>query len=346
MLGLAGPYSQINREGIPLIRGLSAVNGLTYVPGTWIESMQLNKGTGSVVNGFESIAGQINVELRKPDQTDRLYLNLYGNEGGRLEGNLHFSHRIRNSKWATATLLHAKNRNFEFDRNNDGFQDNLLSNHVILLNRWKYTGEKLRTQFGINYTDIDENGGQLNFDPDLDALTTQRWGMQQQVNKWDVWGKIGMVFPNYPWRTFGLQLNALQYDQKAFFGLNTYSGFQRGLYSNFIYQTILGNTNHKVSSGASFVLDDYDEQFYNFDFARTEQTAGAYVEYTYSGSEKIALVAGLRADYNNIYGAFVTPRLHVSIFTGRINCDSNVCRQGTANPKHYGRTHGDYGKLL
>ncbi|MBN1597015.1 MAG: carboxypeptidase-like regulatory domain-containing protein [Bacteroidales bacterium] len=98
MLGLAGPYTQIMRENMPDIRGLSAIYGLTYVPGTWIESIQLNKGTGSVVNGYESLAGQINVELRKPEEADRLYLNTYGNQEGRVEVNTAFARRFDDGK--------------------------------------------------------------------------------------------------------------------------------------------------------------------------------------------------------------------------------------------------------
>lgn len=91
MLGLAGPYSQIMRENMPDVRGLSSIQGLTYTPGTWVEAIQLNKGTGSVVNGYESIAGQINVNLRNPANMDRLYLNSYVNQMGRLELNANLS---------------------------------------------------------------------------------------------------------------------------------------------------------------------------------------------------------------------------------------------------------------
>src|SRR5687768_3634343 len=89
MLGLAGPYTLITRENIPDARGLSAVTGLTFTPGTWIEGMQLSKGTGSVVNGYESVAGQINVEWRKPfeEKEEKWHLNMYQNTQGRTEGN-------------------------------------------------------------------------------------------------------------------------------------------------------------------------------------------------------------------------------------------------------------------
>ena len=66
MLGLESPYLLITEENIPMIRGASQVYGLSFIPGTWVESIQITKGAGSVINGFESISGQINTELLKP----------------------------------------------------------------------------------------------------------------------------------------------------------------------------------------------------------------------------------------------------------------------------------------
>ena len=125
MLGLAGPYIQITRENIPFVRGLAANTGLTYVPGTWVEGMQLSKGTGSVVNGFESTTGQINIELRKPETADRAYLNFYASEGGRFEANANFAFEV-DDKWSTALLLHGNRLKKEWDRNEDGFRDHAI----------------------------------------------------------------------------------------------------------------------------------------------------------------------------------------------------------------------------
>jgi len=119
MLGLTGPYIQINRENMPDVRGISSLYGLTYIPGTWVESIQLNKGAGSVINGYESIAGQINVNLRNPASMDKLYANVYANEGGRLEANLNLKKDV-GSKWGTALLLHGKSNSIKNDRNKDG----------------------------------------------------------------------------------------------------------------------------------------------------------------------------------------------------------------------------------
>ena len=312
MLGLAGPYTQITRENMPNIRGLSAVYGLTYVPGTWVEGIQLNKGTGSVVNGYESIAGQINVELRKPESAERLYLNVYGNEGGRFEANANFAQRFKKEKWSTALLLHGKNNAIKWDRNNDGFLDNPLSNHFIGLNRWKYIGpEGMRMQFGMKGTYIDNTGGQTDFVPSRDALTTNKWGMHMNVQRFEGWTKIGRVFEQMPWKTVGLQLSGASHQQDSYFGMNDYDATQHTFYANLLYQSIFSNTNHKFKTGASFQYDDYKEVLNDTAYNRTEMVPGAYFEYTYNHMDKFNAVAGIRADYHNLFGAFVTPRLHL-----------------------------------
>ena len=137
MLGLAGPYVQIMRENMPDVRGLSALYGLTYVPGTWIEGIQLNMGAGSVVNGYESITGQINVELRKPENSDKLFLNLYGNSDGRMEANVMTAYPI-GKKWSGGLLLHGNSRPFQLDHNEDGFVDHPTGNQVVAIQRFKY----------------------------------------------------------------------------------------------------------------------------------------------------------------------------------------------------------------
>ena len=79
MLGLSGQYAQITKENMPYMRGLAGNYGLTFIPGTWIQSIQLSKGAGSVVNGYESFTGQINTELQNPEHSDKVNFNAYTN---------------------------------------------------------------------------------------------------------------------------------------------------------------------------------------------------------------------------------------------------------------------------
>jgi len=311
MLGLAGPYTQITRENIPDVRGISAIYGLSYIPGPWIESVQLIKGTGSVANGYESIAGQINVELRKPESMDKLYLNAYANEGGRIEANVNLQQDIA-KRWTTGLLLHASNNSIKHDRNEDGFLDHPLSEQYIILNRWKFSSNNgLHFQTGAKGTYIDKIGGQLDFNPENDEGTTNAWGMHLLMKRLEGWTKIGKVNLKKPYQSIGFQMAGALHRQHSFFGLNQYEAGQNTFYSNLLFQSIIGNTNHKYRTGFSFQYDDYKEELNSTKYDRIEYVPGVFFEYTYSYLKKFNLVAGLRTDYHNSFGVFVTPRLHM-----------------------------------
>ncbi len=310
MLGLAGPYVQIMRENIPEIRGLAAIQGLAFTPGTWIESIQMNLGMGSVVNGFESFSGQINTELRKSDEGDKLSANIYANQGGRLEANVHMRYQL-NENVSTAALLHGSLLQSENDRNNDNFLDNPFFKSLIALNRWKwYLKNNWRLQLGIKGTLLEKEGG---FTPNLDLGNA--WRSSVDTKRLDAWTKIGRVFPERPYASMGLQLAASIHDQDAGFGPDSdkrnFDAQHNSLYANFIYQSILGTTDHKFKTGVSFQHDAIDEFVQEIDYSRNESAVGAFWEYTYTHMDKFTLVLGVRGDYHNQYDFFATPRLNL-----------------------------------
>jgi outer membrane receptor for ferrienterochelin and colicins len=311
MLGLAGPYVQITRENMPDVRGLSALYGLTYIPGSWIEGIQLNMGAGSVVNGFESISGQINVELRKPENSDKLYLNLYGNSDGRMEANVLTSYHM-NENWSGSLLLHGNSRPFQLDHNDDGFADHPTGNQLVALKRFKYSGENgLQSQMGFKFTWLDQVGGQTGFNPDRPREQQAFWGSHMNTRRLEAWAKLGKVSEDKPFTSMGFQLAGVLHLQDAFFGPTDYLADHQSLYSNLIYQSILGNTNHQYRTGLSFQADSYDETVGNTGYQRRELVPGAFLEYTFNHLDIFTAVAGIRADYHNIYGGFFTPRLHL-----------------------------------
>ncbi len=315
MLGLAGPYVQITRELLPDIRGLSALYGLTYIPGPWISSIQLVKGSGSVVNGFEGMAGQINVELRKPESSESLYLNAYGNEGGRFEANATTSHSL-NERWHTALLLNGRYQRAKWDRNEDSFLDNPLLEAFTAVNRWKYTGPNgLNSQFGIKGTIIDQQSGQLDYDPQP-ATEQGAWGAPMETKRLEGWAKIGKVFPERPYSSLGWQFTGALHDQEARFGRRDYDAYQQSIFSNLIYQSIIGNADHQFKTGLSLQWDQFSETFDSSTYERNEIVPGAFFEYTFSSDERFTAVAGLRADHHNQYGFFLTPRLHLRYAPG------------------------------
>lgn len=312
MLGLTSPYILITQENIPSVRGASQAFGLTYTPGTWIESIQITKGTGSVVNGFESITGQINAELKKPLNDDKLYVNLYSSLNGRLELNTQFSQKV-SDKWSTNLFVHGNMRTAEIDENNDNFLDAPLAKQINIMNRWQFTDTKKGWVSFVNfrYLKDDKLIGEVDFDPDVHKLTTAKYGSEINTERFDVSTKIGYVFPETPYKSIGFQTAYSNHDQGSYYGLNVYDINHKSLYTNLIYNSILGNTLHKFKTGVSYTHDTYDELVMAQDYGRVENSLGGFFEYSYDNLEKFSLVAGLRIDTHNLLGTFLTPRLHI-----------------------------------
>ncbi len=311
LLGLAGIYTQLTVENLPGPRGIATPLGLNSIAGPWVESIQLIKGTGSVVNGFESIAGQINVELKKPQTSEKLYLNGYINSMGKTDVNLNWAHKI-NSKWSTGFLLHDDFLNSKQDFNKDGFKDLPTGNQFNGVHRWQYLGENgLMAHFGVKALVDDKTGGELDYQASKDKLSTNNYGLGIKTNRYEVFGKIGYVFPEKMHKSIGLQLSAFDHKQDAYFGLTQYDARQKNFYSNLIYQSRINSDVHKFKAGLSFLYDQYKEQLQATPYDRKEVIPGAFGEYTYAPGDKLDLVAGIRADHNSLYGWFATPRLNI-----------------------------------
>ena len=311
LLGLSGNYTQITTENVPEIRGLSSSYGLTFIPGTWIQSIQVTKGAGSVANGFESIAGQINIEEKKTENTEKLFANLYANNLGRLETSLDFSKKL-NDKWSTALLTHANQTNTKTDENKDGFLDNPIGKQFNVINRWLYENEKgLETQFIVKALNDNRQAGQTDFNPSTDKLTTNKYGVGIDVQQYNFTGKLGYLFPQSKYKSIGFIFSATNFNNNSYYGLNKYDGKQNSIYANLIYQSIIGTTTHKFRAGLSFVNDNYNETFNTKNFQRKEIATGTFFEYTYTPNTKLTAVAGFRLDHHNEYGFLATPRLHL-----------------------------------
>lgn len=310
MLGLAGVYSQLMFENLPGIRGLSSTYGLTYVPGTWMESIQISKGSSSVLQGYESTTGQINIEYKKPQRSEILFLNLFANSEGRLEANMNSAVDLGDS-WSTMLLGHVSTQQLEIDHNGNTFLDVPLGTQVNFMNRWNHELEDRRhVQFGIHVLSDNRYGGQTFFDRQTDRGTTNAWGMESITTRLQGFLKAGFYLPNTLQSSVGFMAVGTWYDQDSYYGLNNYTGEQKSLYTNLVYQSILGNTNHRINTGVSYSLDSYDERFNTGLMSRTESVPGVFGEYTYSWPDIFTLILGLRADHHSLHDWFVTPRMH------------------------------------
>ena len=316
LLGLSGTYVQMLTENIPNYRGAAAPYGLGYVPGPWMQSIQVSKGTSSVKNGYEAITGQINVEFKKPQlpEADWVSANLFASTTNRYEANADATLKI-SKRWSTSLLAHYENETKTHDGNDDGFVDIPQVEQYNVWNRWAYMGDHYVFQAGIKALSETRTSGQANhggmhFDnPYKVNIDTERY---------EFFTKNAYIFNKEKNTNLALILSASLHNQDANYGLKLYNVDQTNVYASLMFETEF-NKQNSFSAGLSFNYDAYDQHYRlenNADNTplkafEKEAVPGAYVQYTLNLNDQWMLMAGLRGDYSNEHGFFVTPRAHL-----------------------------------
>jgi len=309
MLGLNSPYILITEENIPMVRGASQTFGLGFTPGTWIESIQVTKGMGSVTNGYESIVGQINTEIKKPYNDMSFFFNLFKGIDGRFEANAHLRSKV-SDKIQNTFFIHYNDRKKVNDKNGDMFLDKPLQDQLNLLSKWQFTdaSKGLVSFLNIRYLDDNKKIGSIDFNEKSDLSSF--WGGEIFTNRFDSSFKLGYVNPNIPYQSLGFQLAYNFHDQESYYGLNDYNISQKSLFLNLIYNSIISNTKNKIKAGLNFSSDNYSEYVFKSNINRIDRSFGGFFEYSFDNMNDFNLIFGLRYDIHNNIGSFFTPRLH------------------------------------
>jgi outer membrane cobalamin receptor len=316
MLGLAGKYTQLLVDNLPGPRGLNVVQGMSFIPGPWIESIYISKGVGTVASGYESFTGQINVAHRNAETAEPFHLNLFYGMGGRTEFN-HVSRHDVSRRWTTVVMTHGEVWQQENDRNNDGFLDMPLQEDFVVRNEWRFIGDRgMRANIALSAVDMDREGGMIG------DVATPRWTMDTDVQRAEMQAKVGYVLPGKEGRSWGSQWSLSTHRQQHQFGVRTYDGIQNTFRGKILRSGFMGSPDWAFSVGMSYLYDDFDESGSwtalavpedvptTDSLARTESVPGAFLETTWSGHPRATVVSGLRVDRHNLWGTVVTPRLH------------------------------------
>ena len=316
LLGLSGTYVQMMTENIPNFRGVAAPYGLGYVPGPWMQSIQVSKGSASVKNGYEAITGQINVEFKKPQlpEADWLSVNLFGSTTNRYEVNADATVKL-SKRWSTSLLAHYENETKTHDSNDDGFADIPQVKQYNVWNRWAYMGDRYVFQAGIKALSEDRNSGQVSHGGSHSA---DPYKISIGTDRYEAFTKNAYIFDKEKNTNLALILSGSLHKQDAVYGRKLYDVDQHNAYASLLFETELGKR-HSLSAGLSFNYDSYNQHYRLTNDAEQpltrrfvkEAVPGAYVQYTYNLDDKLILMGGIRGDRSSEYGYFVTPRFHV-----------------------------------
>jgi len=300
LLGLSGTYVQMLTENIPNYRGLAAPYALGYIPGPWMQSIQVSKGASSVKNGYESITGQINVEFKKPQATPWADANLYFNSDLKLEANLGANLKL-SDRWSTALLGHYEILDKAHDDNGDGFADMPKMRQGSLMSRWAYISDSYMFQAAVKGLKEHREGGQIahghtTHNPYLIDITNERY---------EAFTKNAFILNPEHMTNIALILSGSIHHERSNYGHKRYDADQRNGYASLMFETDF-DEHHNLSTGLSlnhdYLSDDSDTD---------ETTPGVYAQYTYKIGELLTLMGGLRWDHSSLWGSFVTPRMHV-----------------------------------
>lgn len=309
LLGLSGIYTQMMSENIPNLRGLATSFGLGYVPGSWMESIQVSKGASSVLNGYESISGQINVEYKKAETSERFFLNLFQDHMGRSEINFNTKAAV-NDHMHAMVMGHWSRNGTRHDDNGDGFLDEPLYTQYNLFARTDFHAKNFEGQFGVKGLKEDRRGGQMRFDADQPRDVDNGYGIELITERVETFLKTGFIFSR-PQTSLGIQQQFTYHHMDTYFGLKDYEGTQYSYYGNALFQSYISDTRHTYTTGFSYLYDRFEEQLNDSTFNRTESVPGVFYQYTYSDGTKLNLIAGMRLDHHNEFGFFATPRVHL-----------------------------------
>ena len=318
LLGLSGIYTQMMTEIIPNFRGLASTFGLNYVPGNWMNGIQVSKGTSSVRNGYESITGQINVDYKEPlpNKSEKVFFNLYTNSMAMTDFN--FNVRTKVGKQDGIMLFGHVNHNFmKMDGNSDSFMDDPMTTqyNVFLRYNHPHTGH-FGCKLGIKALKENRLGGQMDFDPKhrLDE-GYNLFGIGINTERYEAFAKCGYHFDRKD-TSIGLQQQVTYHKMDSYYGHTDYNANQLSYYANLLFDSYIVNEHHTYSVGASYTYDKYDEHLNDSTLQRVEQVPGAFAEYVFNDNHHWSVIAGFRADYNTYYQKILyTPRLHVRFKT-------------------------------
>ncbi|MBI5404001.1 MAG: carboxypeptidase-like regulatory domain-containing protein [Ignavibacteriae bacterium] len=320
VLGLEGSYTQILVDNMPIMTGLVTKYGVTSIPGTLIDRINISKGSNSVIQGYESISGIMNVMLKDYSTSEKVLMNGFLNSA--LESQLNLNTSAKLKKWNTLFAFQTVQESRKVDDNGDGFLDAPLTRRYMFYNKWKYGSPEDSTNtnavIGLRYLDERRIGGQKNFDYNSNLGSSTVYGQTVNLHNGDAYARINQLLGNQS--QIKVYLNGGFFNQTSYYGATLYEGKQRNFNINALYEfPVFEHSTLRFGSSYKYENINEDVKFlsastktYAGNYEKNESVPGVYTEGSFELEQlKLSFIGGVRVDFHNEHGTIPTERFLV-----------------------------------
>ncbi len=305
--GMEGPYTLVLIDGMPIVSALSTVYGLSGIPNSMVQQLEVVKGPAAALYGSEAMGGIINVITKSPQQAPRLSVELMGTSWQEFNADLGAKASL-GKRVQTLLGIHSFWYNQPFDKNKDGFTDLALQKRVSVFNKWAMQRPHQRVAtLGLRYVYEDRWGGQTDWDKRWRG-TDSIYGEHVLTRRWELIGQYQLPAKEHVM----LQYSFNHHLQDSWYGTSPYAAQQTVAFAQLYWNRNIQQ--HELLAGATYRYTYYDDNTPATVTARGNNPQhtplpGLFVQDEWTLNARNKLLAGYRFDYDRHHGGIHSPRL-------------------------------------
>ncbi|MEN3323929.1 TonB-dependent receptor [Mariniflexile soesokkakense] len=300
--GLEGPYTLVLIDGMPIVSGLSTVYGLSGIPNSLIEQIEIVKGPASSLYGSEAVGGLINIITKRPENAPLFFADSYTTGWGEVNLDLGFKAKV-GSKANLLTGINYFNYSNPIDNNNDNFTDLTLQNRISLFQKWDFNRSNQRAlSIAGRYFYEDRWGGEMQWNPSFRG-GDEIYGESIYTSRFEILGKYQLPIDE----KVLFQFSYTDHDQNSVYGNVPYMAQQRIGFGQFTWDKTLKN--HDLLLGTALRYNFYNDNTPATLVADNVVIPSVFLQDEIKFNNKHTMLLGTRYDFDKRHGNIFTPRI-------------------------------------